>query len=179
MTLSNGHDYTVGYSNNVNTGTGYVSVYGTGNYYGSKTQGFSINQQITEMYRLYNPNSGEHFYTASEGERNMLTGVGWRYEGVGWTAPSTSNTPVYRMYNANGGEHHYTTSAGERDMLVGVGWNYEGVGWYSDDQQRVMVYRDYNPNAFANNHNYTTSTAEHEMLMGAGWRSEGCAWYGM
>ena len=131
------------------------------------------------MQRLYNPNSGEHFYTADTAERDKLTGVGWSYEGIGWTAPSTSSTPVYRLYNANGGEHHYTTSTSEKDMLVSVGWSYEGIGWYSDDSKRVALYRDYNPNAFANNHNYTTSVSEHNMLMGVGWQSEGYAWYGM
>lgn len=51
------------------------------------------------MYRLYNPNSGEHFYTASEKEKDHLNSIGWNYEGIGWTAPEKSNTPVYRLYN--------------------------------------------------------------------------------
>lgn len=33
------------------------------------------------MYRLYNPNSGEHFYTASAAEKVSVTNAGWRYEG--------------------------------------------------------------------------------------------------
>ncbi|HCK87514.1 MAG TPA: hypothetical protein DHW39_01760, partial [Erysipelotrichaceae bacterium] len=51
---------------------------------------------ITEMYRLYNPNSGEHFYTAKAKERDVLASIGWQYEGIGWYAPKESNTPVYR-----------------------------------------------------------------------------------
>ena len=39
------------------------------------------------MYRLYNPNSGEHFYTSSEAERDSLISVGWDYEGEGWQIP--------------------------------------------------------------------------------------------
>ena len=35
-----------------------------------------------EMYRLYNPNSGEHFYTADASERDHLVDVGWNYEGI-------------------------------------------------------------------------------------------------
>ncbi|MDO4538959.1 MAG: hypothetical protein Q4B54_12415, partial [Coriobacteriales bacterium] len=84
------------------------------------------------MYRLYNPNGGEHFYTASTGEKANLVGLGWQDEGVGWTAPVNSTTPVHRLYNPNNGDHHYTTSTGERDLLIGLGWSYEGVGWYSD-----------------------------------------------
>ena len=131
------------------------------------------------MYRLYNPNSGEHFYTASAGERNHLIGLGWNDEGIGWTAPARSNTPVYRLYNPNGGEHHYTTSEPERNNLISLGWNDEGIGWYSDDARTVPLYRQYNPNAFANNHNYTTSLAENDHLVSLGWRAEGIGWYGV
>lgn len=130
------------------------------------------------MHRLYNPNSGEHFYTSENVERDNLVAAGWRSEGEGWLAPEKSNTPVYRLYNPNAGEHHYTTDVAERDALVAAGWRDEGIGWYSDDNQAVPLYRDYNPNAFSNNHNYTTDKAEHEGLVALGWRSEGYAWYG-
>ncbi|MCR5582577.1 MAG: hypothetical protein K6F70_03060, partial [Eggerthellaceae bacterium] len=53
------------------------------------------------MNRLYNPNGGEHFYTASDEERDGLVKLGWQYEGTGWVAPETSDTPVYRLYNPN------------------------------------------------------------------------------
>ncbi len=132
-----------------------------------------------DMYRLYNPNSGEHFYTSSTGERDVLIGLGWNYEGIGWVAPSTSNTPVYRLYNQYGGEHHYTTSLSERNNLIRLGWNDEGIGWYSDDSHSVPLYREYNPNQFANNHNYTTSRNEHNYLISIGWRDEGIGWYGI
>lgn len=68
------------------------------------------------MYRLYNTNSGEHFYTKTLSERDHLRSVGWRYEGIGWQAPADGK-PVYRLYNPNAGDHHYTLNAGERDHL--------------------------------------------------------------
>ena len=131
------------------------------------------------MYRLYNPNSGEHFYTASEGERNVLTAVGWRDEGVGWTAPVFSGSPVYRLYNEYAGDHHYTASRGERDFLIKAGWRDEGIGWYSDDKKGVPLYRQYNPNAVTGAHNYTADKGENDMLVSVGWREEGIGWYGM
>lgn len=131
------------------------------------------------MYRLYNPYSSEHFYTADSGERDNLIAQGWSDEGIGWTAPAGSKTPVYRLYNAYAGEHHYMMDAAERDTLVAAGWNDEGVGWFSDDAQGVPLHREYNPYEFANNHNYTTSDEEHDALMAAGWRDEGYAWYGI
>lgn len=138
-----------------------------------------------EMHRLYNPNSGEHFYTANISERDNVVAAGWKYEGVGWIAPSTSGTPVYRLYS--GTEHHYTMSSSERDWLVSKGWKYEGVCWYSEDAKKDKpLYRQFNPNvnvsALHNNsgsHNYTMSRDEHAFLINAGWRDEGTAWYAL
>ncbi len=131
------------------------------------------------MYRMYNPNSGEHFYTAKAAERDALIVVGWTYEGIGWIAPKESETPVYRLYNKNGGEHHYTVNAAEKDALVAAEWVDEGIGWYSDDAKTAPVYREYNPNEFSCNHNYTTNKAEHDALVGMGWLDEGIAWYAL
>jgi hypothetical protein len=38
----------------------------------------------TAVYRLYNPYSGDHFYTTSDSEYRQLGGIGWRQEGVAW-----------------------------------------------------------------------------------------------
>ena len=131
------------------------------------------------MYRLYNTNSGEHFYTKNASEKSDLVTAGWKDEGIGWIAPEMSNTPVYRLYNENVGDHHYTMKASERDDLITAGWNYEGVGWYSDDAKTVPLYREYNPNAVTGTHSYTTDKGEHDDLVKAGWKDEGIGWYGV
>ena len=135
------------------------------------------------MHRLYNPNSGEHFYTASVEERDSLIEAGWNYEDIAWYVPEVSDTPVYRLYNANAGDHHYTIDTAERDALIEAGWTDEGIGWYSDDAQSVPLYRLYNPNAYANGesgaHHYTTSEEELAGLVDLGWQNEGIAWYGL
>ncbi|MCR5582101.1 MAG: S8 family serine peptidase, partial [Eggerthellaceae bacterium] len=79
-TLQEGTDYTLQYSNNVNPGTGSVRVKAVsgGNFTGVTTGTFSITQGSQSMHRLYNPNSGEHFYTASTSERDNLKRLGWR-----------------------------------------------------------------------------------------------------
>lgn len=133
-----------------------------------------------DMYRVYNPNSGEHFYTSNKAEKDHLVNLGWKYEGIGWKAPTVSNYPVYRLYNANGGEHHYTMNVAEKNSLVKLGWKYEGIGWFSadpNDSNSVPLLREYNPNAFSNNHNYTTNVNEHNWLVSLGWKDEGKAWY--
>ncbi|HCK88813.1 MAG TPA: hypothetical protein DHW39_08395 [Erysipelotrichaceae bacterium] len=134
---------------------------------------------IREMYRLYNPNSGEHFYTAETKERNSLITVGWMYEGVGWYAPEKSEVPVYRLYNKYAGDHHYTMQEVEKEALVEAGWNDEGIGWYSDENEEIPLYRQYNPYAVSGSHNYTTNKNENDALVKAGWKEEGISWYGI
>ena len=138
--------------------------------------------KTTAMHRLYNPNSGEHFYTANAEEKDDVVEAGWTYEGIAWTAPKTSNAPVYRVYNPNSGEHFYTTDISERDILTSLGWSDEGIGWYSAYEDEAPVYRLYNPNATgvyeAGAHFYTTKEDEKDNLDEAGWNYEGIGWYG-
>lgn len=130
------------------------------------------------MYRLYNPNSGEHFYTASSYERDQTVKAGWNYEGIGWYAPAKPNsTPVYRLYNSYAGDHHYTRSKLEADTLKKLGWKDEGIGWHSyEEADAIYPLRQYNPNAVAGSHNYTASKVENDHLVRVGWKAEGTAW---
>ena len=176
VTLTQNRDYSVSYANNVNPGTATATITGMGGYEGSVRANFAISDSGIIMHRLYNPYSSEHFYTASAVESAHLSSIGWRYEGMGWKAPSTGD-PVYRLYNPYTGDHHYTLSAGERDALRRVGWNYEGVGWYSGGS--TPLYRQYNPYVSVGSHNYTASAYENNALIRAGWRSEGIGWYGL
>ncbi|MDE5757593.1 MAG: hypothetical protein K2H85_03160, partial [Allobaculum sp.] len=154
--------------------------------------------QADLMNRLYNPNSGEHFYTKDLNEKDTLVKLGWQAEGIGWVAPQ-ENYPtspveageaVFRLYNANAGDHHYTKDSKEKDVLVRAGWSYEGVGWYSAKERKagvvpavpysIEVYREYNPNAKeAGAHNYTTSENENDTLVALGWLDEGIGWWAL
>ena len=137
------------------------------------------NAEPVNIYRVYNSNTGEHFYTADRNEAVFLAKSGWTYEGYAWTAPKQSNTPVYRLYNPNTADHHYTTDQNERDALVSYGWNDEGIGWYSDDAKGTPLFRVYNPNATSGSHHYTTDANEYNVLTRSGWTPEGMAWFGM
>ncbi len=134
--------------------------------------------ETTPMYRLYNPNSGEHFFTGSIDERGGLVELGWIYEGVAWNSPVYTGAPVYRLYNPNVGDHHYTMDAAERDWLVTQGWTYEGVAWNSADANNAPQYRLYNPNAVSGIHHYTGSVEERDWLVSLGWIYEDIGWYG-
>lgn len=138
--------------------------------------------ETTPMYRLYNPNSGEHFYTGSNQERDYLVNAGWKYEGVAWNAPVSIGEPVYRVFNPNSGDHHYTMSQQEVNKLMASGWRFEGVAWNSAPQKHtesVPQYRLYNPNADLGSHHYTSSPEERDNLVKEGWNLEGIGWFGM
>lgn len=82
------------------------------------------------VYRLLNPNTGDHMWTESFNEAATLSGLGWEYEGSNF-ASAREGKPVYRVANPNYGFHHWTTSANERNYLVERGWNDEGIGFYA------------------------------------------------
>ena len=131
------------------------------------------------MYRLYNPNTGEHFYTSNAGEKDYLSAIGWNYEGIGWNAPVSSDTPVYRLFNPFTSEHYYTTNEEEMFYLSVIGWNYEGIGWYSADNG-MPIYRVFNPyNDGPGAHHYTADSGEVFALVIQGWNDEGIGWYGL
>lgn len=138
---------------------------------------YVFSHEGVKIYRVYNPNSGEHVYTKDADEKDNLVSVGWQYEGIGWYAPEKSASPVYRVYNPVAGEHLYTTDESEVKNLVAHGWNDEGVKFYSATNRYYPLYREYNPNAFANNHNYTGSVLENTWLVSLGWKAEGVKLY--
>ncbi len=136
--------------------------------------------KATALYRVYNPNNGEHLYTKNLNEVISLTKIGWNYEGVNSQQPATGNA-VYRLYNPNSGEHFYTLSSYERDSLVKAGWRYEQIAFYSDPAKHTAIYRLFNPNAKGKqiSHFYTSSSAERDSLVKIGWRYEQISWYGL
>ena len=139
---------------------------------------FSRNGEL--VYRLYNPNSGEHFYTASVGERDALVVAGWNYESDGnFTAPTgkVDALPVYRLYNSNAGEHLFTLDEEEVMLVKAAGWTDEGIAFYAyknDSGEGIPVYRTYNPND--GHHFFTTNLIESRSCIKAAWDDEGIAW---
>ncbi len=134
------------------------------------------------IYRLYNPYSGEHLFTTNDWERQYLDSIGWNDEGIAWTSPSLSGVPVYRLFNPYTGEHHYTSNLGERNYLVLLGWHDEGIGWYSTDYHTkgTPIYRLFNPYISGiGAHHYTKNEFERDYLRSLGWNYEGIGWYGI
>lgn len=131
-------------------------------------------QQVEKaVYRAYNPNSGEHFFTPDYTEFRYITSIGWNDEGIAWmTEDETKGEPLYRLYNPNSGLHHYTSDTVERDALVELGWNDEDVAWYASIKPTdTAVYRLYNQ--YDGQHHYTADVNEKNTLVSLGWDDEG------
>lgn len=142
--------------------------------------GDTVDPKAIEMHRLYNPNSGEHFYTGNLSEKDSLINEGWNYEGVAWNAPDFSLNPVYRLYDKNAGVHRYTMDEDKRDGFIAEGWSDEGIGWYSDEIETIPVFGLYNKNALqAGAYHFTADESERDSLIELGWTDEGIGWYGV
>lgn len=181
-TLTEGTDYTVAYSNNVNPGTATVTITGIGGYTGSTSVTFTIVEPpvaTVPMYRLYNRWSGEHLFTTDYSEYSYLGSIGWTQEGVAWYAPASGGTPVWRLYNPYSGDHLYTGSASEYAYLGSIGWRQEGESFRSADASSggAPIYRLYNRWLTAGTHLFTTDYSEYAYLGTLGWSQEGEAFY--
>jgi serine/threonine protein kinase len=120
------------------------------------------------LYRLYNPKTGDHFYTMSIAERNNAVAAdGYTYEGIAsyvFSSQVANSAPLYRLVSTRTGDHFYTLSATERDNAVAAdGYTYEGIAGYVFSTQvpkSVPLYRLYNSKT--GDHFYTTSASERD-----------------
>ena len=136
--------------------------------------------QVGPLYRLYNPYTHEHFFTAETVENDNLVRLGWKSEGgVGYIYKHAEKGGVYRLYNPSTGEHHYTMNEDEVAACVKNGWKNEGVKWFSAQNKDVTLnklYSMYNPYEKKFYHHYTADAKEIEQMVKAGWRKEEVKW---
>ena len=132
--------------------------------------------KMIPVYRMYNPNSGEHLYTTDAYEVKIIfEQQGWGKEGIAWYT-SEEGTPVYRLYNPRLGNHLYTSDTYEISVITRT------QGWVLDfDGAPVMfakgdipVYRLFNP-GLQGQHHLTTDLNEYRVIPKWGWQQEGIA----
>ena len=130
----------------------------------------------TKVHRFFNPETGGHFYTASEVERDFAINNldSYSYEGAFFASATETNDalkqtkPVYRFFNSNTGVHLYTISEAERDNINNnlANYNFEGIAYYgyeSDLSGAIPLYRFYNP--VTDIHFYTSSAVERDAVL--------------
>ena len=96
------------------------------------------NDTDAQVYRF--AVDGNHFYTASEHEKNSILNnpslSHYNYEGVAFNVfldPQKANTPlpVMRFFNLDTSRHLYSSAQSEIDTLSDR-WINEGIAWYGD-----------------------------------------------
>ena len=102
-----------------------------------------------DVWRCYNPNSGEHLYV-DEGYADYLAGIGWNKEKLAFYSDDNMGVPVYRLWNGTDGvgSHHFTTDEGEVDWLVGQGWIAEDIAFYGVKEEYSDVIKLVDENGF-------------------------------
>ena len=128
----------------------------------------------TNLYRVYNPNNGDHYFTTDQGEYEALVAMGWQAEGVRYQVVKVDRerthafgTEIWSVYNPNTGEH-LLTEEGEADALAQVGWIKEDPKFYTVQNGSESVVRVYNPNTNGPAHLYTDAS-EANGLAKIGW----------
>ena len=87
------------------------------------------------VYRLYNPVTGEHFYTINQNEVIACAKMGFTFEGSAFHVPLKGKLiPVYRMFCSKvaAGAHRFVEDETEVARLEATGnWVKEGIAWYT------------------------------------------------
>lgn len=133
-----------------------------------------IAAETNGVYRLYNPNNGEHLFTVSNSEATKVANAGWKYEGIAWHTAGDTN--IYRLRSNK--DHVYLPSCDELVNLIIKGWTVEGIAFKAYRKRtdsNVPVFRLYNKNGGV--HTYTVDETERDKLVKAGWILEGVNFY--
>lgn len=139
---------------------------------------------LPQVYRLYNPNTYEHFYTAYQCEINVLTKRnGFQNLGAAFNTTLASQTwavPILRLYNPSKQLHFWTSSVEESNSLQqSLGYQYEGIAYYTlnpTTSSTYPIYRIYNPKTHVHLWTASLSEADNANRYG-GYRYEGPAFY--
>ena len=153
----------------------------------------SVNSNVDiddrNVYRFLNQETGSHFYTASEIEKNSVLDnlPNYVFEGVAYEAADPiaemdGVSVVHRFLNQNTGVHLYTIDEIEKNYIVEnlSNYSYEGEVFTAYDSQvedTIPIYRFYNSAIDA--HFYTASDIEREAVVSnlLDYSYEGVAYY--
>ncbi|KAG4072235.1 hypothetical protein HA402_005957 [Bradysia odoriphaga] len=134
-------------------------------------------EDLVTLYRLFNPNSDDHFYTTSLEEANIAANtLGYNFEQSPGLVSTTSSdcecgnsfAPVYRLYRPGSkADHFYTLSESEADNAVtNLGYNREGIAFYCvhslmmDCDASLSFHRYWRGTGSGTDHFYTTDFDE-------------------
>ncbi len=144
---------------------------------------------LYDIYRFFNTQTGAHFFTSSEAERDNVQNTlpQFSYEGNVFDSNAvegaTGSVPVYRFFNTNTGVHFYTASEEEKSQVESLpGFNFEGTSYVAYESstsatETMPLYRFYNTST--GTHFYTVNEAEKDSIIAnlPQYNFEGVAYY--
>ncbi|GJE40215.1 matrixin family metalloprotease [Methylobacterium persicinum] len=140
---------------------------------------------VTAVYRFYDTQTGDHFYTTSSAEKAQIqqTLPWFTYEGTPWATPTkgADTTDVFRFFDTSSNAHFFTTSVSERDQIMKTApsFKYEGVAFeaYADASAPGALTLERFYNTQTGQHHFAGSAAEASGInhgaAGPGWVDEG------
>ncbi len=137
-----------------------------------------IVEDVTAIYRLYNPYNGDHLYTADVTEVQSADDAGWNFEHAVWmqpAVPTADDATIIRLYNPYTSGHYYVPETDEAQIneLLGYGWEKDSAAANLISVPRtegLPIYTVFNPYAQTGTHLYTPNYAEVEFLETLGWQ---------
>ena len=127
-----------------------------------------------DVYRFFNEDTGVHFYTSSEAEKDSIVAnlpnyslEGVSYEAVDPLTGADNSDVIHRFRNQNTGVHIYTIDETERSFIAENLSNYEYEGevfaaYTFQVEGTIPIHRFYNSELDA--HFYTPSETERESV---------------
>ena len=125
------------------------------------------------VYRFFNTQTGTHFYSASEIERDSIINNldNFNFESAAFKAATEANGPtasVFRFFNTETGTHFFTQSTVERDSVIEnlPSFNLEGeayLGYTEEVAGSTPLYRFFNTQT--GTHFYTAAEAEKDSII--------------
>lgn len=131
------------------------------------------------VYRVYNPNNGEHYYTLERKMAQHLVDIGWTYEGIVFytTRNGATGKPVTVLYSKSNEDHIYTMDQHEIKTAEKNQWKNQGTAFLS--YGNVPVYCLYNPYSKTGQHFYTADPKEVMNCILAKWDFEGVRFFAL
>lgn len=142
---------------------------------------------LVPVFRLYHRQTGAHYLTTSEAERDQILATQPQYVDEGpvfqaGVAPQAGLLPVHRFLNSATGAYLYTISESERSYLQAnlPAYAYQGVAFYASAQpgpELRPVYRFYRQDR--RTHLFTIHAAERDSIIQSlcAFRYQGAAFY--
>ncbi|MFK5595890.1 S8 family serine peptidase [Methylobacterium sp. HMF5984] len=146
----------------------------------------SSDPTVSDVFRFYDPTTGDHFFTASPVEATavMRNLPEYTVEGAPWAAPEkgADTIDVFRFYDTSSGTHFLTTDVAERDAVLSSlpSYHYEGVAFeayaHAGATDTFALERFYNDDTHAHMYAATDEAASIRTgEAGHGWQDEGGA----